>query len=130
MIGVKNNGAKEIVARYDGKDYTFPVGMPVAISREAAVHIFGLGQEDKTRALQRLGWMRNAEQYATAVARLDAVQFLSVEDKFNETADLPRSMMNDPDDDKISLQDGRQRTSKQGESKIDVQFPKAQQGGK
>lgn len=42
--------------RWDGEDFDFPPGERVQVPVEAAVHMFGLGLEDKTDVLVRLGW--------------------------------------------------------------------------
>jgi hypothetical protein len=42
--------------RYNGQLYQFPPNEKVAVSEEAAVHMFGLGEKDKTSTLHRLGW--------------------------------------------------------------------------
>ena len=76
MIGVKSR--KEVIkGRYDGQDYVFKPGVTVALSEEAATHIFGYGLDDKTRALIRLGWLQHSTSLEDALARLDEVQFLS-----------------------------------------------------
>jgi hypothetical protein len=77
MIGIKNNGSDIIKGRYDGKDYEFKPGVTVALSDEAARHIFGYGEDDKTRSLIRLGWLANSTHYDQAASRLDSIQFFA-----------------------------------------------------
>lgn len=82
MIGVqlkKNDDPKQppIKARYDGQDFEFKPGVTVALSEDAATHIFGYGMDDKARALIRLGWLVNSTQYEAALARLDDIQFFA-----------------------------------------------------
>lgn len=90
MIGVKNNGEKQLEARYDGKNYVFAPGETAALSEDAARHIFGFGLEDKTRVLARLGWLTHSAQLSDAMARLDDFSFLAVESvKFEEPSTLP-----------------------------------------
>jgi hypothetical protein len=126
MIGVKNTGEREIVSRYDGKDYRFPPDVAVAISPDAATHIFGFGLEDKSRALGRLGWLRNQAQYADAVKRLDTIQFLRVENKFDEPAELPKTVMASPSADESKMETGARKSAPPATSAIDIpQFNKA-----
>jgi hypothetical protein len=80
MIGVKNKSDAVVEARYDGKDYTFTPGVTVALSEEAAAHIFGYGEKEKSRALHRLGWLRHGGDLKTAVQKLDDFAFLAVEE--------------------------------------------------
>lgn len=42
--------------RYDGVDYDFPPKERVAVSVDAAIHMFGFNQPDKSEVLSRLGW--------------------------------------------------------------------------
>ena len=89
MIGIKNNTAEKFTARYDGEDFVFEPGVPLAISPEAAAHIFGFGLEDKKPVLQRLGWMRTLDGLPDALARLAQFQFLAVEQRFEEPKKIP-----------------------------------------
>lgn len=99
MIGVRNLSGQKLVARYDGRDYTFPAEEKVTtpLSEDAARHIFGYGERDKTRALLRLGWVPNGSAMDQAVERLGKFQFLSVEEvKFKEEpTELPRTVASD-----------------------------------
>jgi len=99
MIGVKNRSKTKLAARFDGKEYEFPADEKVVtpIPEDAAHHIFGYGERDKTRALQRLGWLRAGghEALAEAEGRLADFQFLAVEMHVKEDADvtdIPRNM--------------------------------------
>lgn len=94
MIGVKNDDEQRLVARYDGEDHTFEVGVVTAISEQAARHIFGYGEKDKTRALLRLGWLPNGANMTAAIERLTKFKFLAMEVKVKEesTSPLPRSV--------------------------------------
>jgi len=55
-IFVTNTNDFHHTDRYDGEDYEFPPGEKVAITEEAATHMFGRNLVDKSNALQRLGW--------------------------------------------------------------------------
>lgn len=94
MIGVKNEDTEKLVARYDGEDHTFEVGVVTAVSEQAARHIFGYGEKDKTRALLRLGWLPNGANMPGAIERLTHFKFLAMEVKVKEesTSPLPRSI--------------------------------------
>lgn len=67
---------KPFKARFHGVDYEFKRGKGVEMPVEAAAHIFGFGEEDKTRALHRLGWLTTTEGMEAARERLDRIDFL------------------------------------------------------
>lgn len=46
---------------YDGNEFSFPPGQKVAIPVEAARHMFGFGNPDKSETLMRLGWAMKIE---------------------------------------------------------------------
>src|SRR5882672_2602967 len=52
---------------FDGQEYEFPPQERVAISVDAATHMFGFNMPDKTETLTRLGWAtrldRDAKQW-------------------------------------------------------------------
>ena len=60
-IVVTNKGDTPHKGRFDGKDYAFPVGVPVSIPDSAAAHIFAFGKSDADRArvLVKNGWQKN-----------------------------------------------------------------------
>ncbi len=97
MIGVKNKTDAVIKSRFDGKDYEFKPGVTVAVSEDAATHIFGYGLDDKSRALIRLGWLINSTQYESALERLDNIQFFA-EGKvvFDEPVDIKGAAIAEP----------------------------------
>lgn len=102
MLGVKNLSGKKLVAKYDGKEYTFEADEKVTtpLADDAARHIFGYGEDNKTKALLRLGWVANGAAMEEAVERLGQFQFLAVEDiKFKGdeevTMHLPRKVASD-----------------------------------
>ena len=68
MIFVTNKNDFQHADRYDGTDYLFPPHQAVALSEEAAAHMFGFGQPDKGPVLARLGWAfhydESKKQYA------------------------------------------------------------------
>lgn len=64
-----------IIGRWGGKDYAFPYGRPVNVHLNVARHIFGLGTDDKSSALSRLGWATLSEQLPDAYDRLTRIKF-------------------------------------------------------
>jgi hypothetical protein len=56
MIFVTNKNDFEHTDRYAGIDYYWSPGEKVAISEEAAAHMFGYGRVDRVENLIRLGW--------------------------------------------------------------------------
>lgn len=74
-IVVTNETDKDIKGRYASVDYEFPVGVAVEIPSDAARHIFGFGESDKSSALGRLGWMIFSGDGDAALARLALVKF-------------------------------------------------------
>jgi hypothetical protein len=76
-IKVINNNAQPLRGRYDGKDYLFAPGKAVTLDLEAATHIFGLGEDDKSSALNKLGLLiPGRDTMEDALAKLDKVAFL------------------------------------------------------
>ena len=69
------NHNKSFVARFDGRDYKFEMGKPIDIPIVAARHIFGFDLEDKTQALNRLGWARSSDEIEAGLEKLDKVKF-------------------------------------------------------
>jgi len=104
-IRVTNKGEKLVKGRFDGKDYAFVPGEPTFLTYDAAGHIFGLGEEDKAPALNRLGFLipgREACTMEAALKRLDEFQF----DQGRVTFD--------PEDDDLKDQGGPQAARKTG----------------
>lgn len=89
MIFVRNNTGIAFADRYDGVDHVFPVGEMVECSEDAARHIFGYGQPDKTQNMIRLGWAATTGGIAAAYERLAKFEFLQgrivVEEPMDET---------------------------------------------
>lgn len=78
MIFVTNKNDFHHSDRYDGDDYEFPPGVRVALSEEAAAHMFGRGLPDKTSTLQRLGWaMKYDPGVRNFVENVEGVQKLA-----------------------------------------------------
>jgi len=70
---------KRVVGRYDGKNYDFLPGKPTLLTLEAAQHIFGLGEEDKAPALNKLGFLipgkEGCDTLEAALEKLDQFTF-------------------------------------------------------
>jgi hypothetical protein len=77
MLFVTNRNEFHHTDRYDGKDYQFPPGQKVMLSAEAARHMFGLGEADKTNVMHRKGWaFKYDPDTKTFIEDRDAVQKL------------------------------------------------------
>lgn len=77
-IRVTSHLDKPVKGRYDGKDYVFVPEEPTLLSLEAAQHIFGLGDEDKAPALNKLGFLVPGKEGCTledALEKLDHFTF-------------------------------------------------------
>jgi hypothetical protein len=74
-VWVVNGSDRELADRFDGEEYVFPPGKPVEIPADGAKLIFGWGEDNKSRALQRLGWMRTNLDMEPALARLKKFSF-------------------------------------------------------
>ena len=56
MFKITNRNKESFTGRFNGTDYEFPVNKPAMCDDEAAAHIFGIGQPDKSAVLARHGW--------------------------------------------------------------------------
>ena len=75
VVGKGAKAKKVILGRFNGKDYVFPFGEPVNVHLEVAKHLFGLGVDDKSAALNRLGWARSSDELTEATERLSNIRF-------------------------------------------------------
>jgi hypothetical protein len=75
VIGRGAKARKVIIGRYNGKDYAFPYGEPVNVHLDVARHLFGLGSDDKSAALARLGWAKSSDELPEAIERLSNIRF-------------------------------------------------------
>ena len=55
-VFVKNNNDFVHTDMYDGQEYIFRPGEKTPVPIDAARHMFGMGNPDKTETLVRLGW--------------------------------------------------------------------------
>lgn len=74
-VYILNKTNEEFRDRFDGEDYVFPPNEYVQVPIEAAKLIFGFGEEDKLRAIRRLGWAVTTTELEKAKARLKGFQF-------------------------------------------------------
>lgn len=56
MYAVTNLNSFDFEAAYNGKKYSFPRNKTVAVNDDAAIHIFGIGSDDKRDVFLRHGW--------------------------------------------------------------------------
>ena len=71
MVWVTNTGDEFLVAKWDGKSFSFTPGKSVELSPELAQAILGYGLEDKVPVLVRLGWTKFANDLPQALKRLE-----------------------------------------------------------
>jgi len=70
-VFVTNTDDEELRVTYAYEPFVFPVGKPVAITEDAARHIFGWGQTDRLPAMVRLGFVHFSSEMDKGLARLD-----------------------------------------------------------
>lgn len=87
-IFVKNENAFDHQDRFDGQDYFFPKGERVTIPVIAAEHMLGLGRQDKTDNLVRLGWANDADG-VKKLANFVFTQGVMVEAPVDAQAEFP-----------------------------------------
>lgn len=87
-----NNSGKDFADQFDGEKFDFPAqkegAAPIAteIPVEAAALIFGLGEEDKKRCIQRLGWAATTNDMTKALERIGQFTFTLEQPKGHATA--------------------------------------------
>jgi hypothetical protein len=69
------NHNKSVVGRYAGKDYHFETNKPIDVPEIVAAHVFAFGKDDKSQALNRLGWARTSDELEAGMAMLKKVTF-------------------------------------------------------
>lgn len=83
MFKITNGNPNPFTGRFDGQDYAFPHGQPVYCPDDAAKHIFGLGQADKSNVLSRNGWATVTGGLAVGLAILNNFKFVAVEQVYD-----------------------------------------------
>ena len=86
---VTNHTRDVITGRYDGVDYKWRPGQSQVISGPAANHIFGFGEDDKSRAMNRLGWAPRSDMIDSALDKLGQIQFEEIQQVFRIKRDKP-----------------------------------------
>ena len=91
MFLVKNSNSFDFEGRYASIDYRFPAGKSTAIPDDAARHIFGVGDANKTDVLVRNGWVTTSSQHQLGLDILNKFSF-NVADELiaGEIIDAPR----------------------------------------
>lgn len=98
MIKVINHNPETLKGRYDGHDYVFKTDKPVELSLEAASHIFGLGNDDKSQALNMLGLLiPGRHTLEDGLAKLDRITFLEGRYVYEEGETPPDEQPGDED---------------------------------
>jgi len=85
LLYVTNKTDKKIETKYNFETYTFPVNNTVAVSPEAARHIFGYGIEEKEPYLARLGWIRMHSELEEGLEKLSKVDILTASEQENRS---------------------------------------------
>lgn len=80
-IWVRNNGTRPLESRYDGEDIIIPPGEYLEVEIDCAELVLGLGEENKGRAIRRLGWADTQSDMAPAIERLNSFSFHMSEDE-------------------------------------------------
>jgi len=83
MFKITNRNKESFTGRFNGTDYEFPVNKPAMCDDEAAAHIFGIGQTDKTSVLARHGWAGVGKTYADGMLILDQFKFEHIQPQFD-----------------------------------------------
>lgn len=74
FVLVTNTGAP-FTGRFDGRNYDFPLDTEVAITVDAAKHIFGFGLANKDEVFARHTWMTKSTEREQAMERLGQFKF-------------------------------------------------------
>ena len=91
LLYVTNNSDKELVATFSFESYKFPANETVALSPEAAQHIFGYGKENKEPYLARLGFIRLHSELEQALEKLSKFE-ISTEPPTEKNRSLPSAV--------------------------------------
>jgi len=91
LVYVTNTTDKELVSEFNYEEYKFPAGKTVALSPNAAKHIFGYGQENKEPYLARLGFIRLHSELEQALEKLAKFE-ISTEAPVEKNRSLPSAV--------------------------------------
>jgi len=86
---VTNGLEEEIVMGFHGDKYEWQPGEKLICSEAAIRHIFGYGEDDKSTAFLRLGWINSRPEcnMKAAMAKIAKIKCVPVTHAFNEVAD-------------------------------------------
>ena len=90
FLQVTSNLPRVFKARFHGEEYEFRPGQAINLPIDACRHIFAFGEDDKSRALHRLGWLTLTNDMEAAMEKLNAVSFLPIEQVFELRGARPR----------------------------------------
>lgn len=106
-VKIINHNEETLRGRFNGEDFEFKPEVATVLSLDAARHIFGLGHEDKSNALNALGWfVPGGLGYKDALAKLDNISFVQGRTVYDDDEPLQ------PDTDDVALD--RPRSPKTG----------------
>jgi hypothetical protein len=91
LIYVTNRSEHDLVTSYAYERYEFPTNKTVALSAEAAKHIFGYGIDNKEPYLARLGFIRLHSELEQALERLSKFD-ISTEAPVEKNRSLPSAV--------------------------------------
>ena len=91
LIYVTNHSDKDLAMSYAFENYEFPVDKTVALSLDAAKHIFGYGVDNKEPYLSRLGWIRLHSELEQALEKLSKFE-ISTEPPVEKNRSLPSAV--------------------------------------
>ena len=83
MFKVTNHNEFLFSAMFGGRVFKFPPGRTVACEDDAAAHIFGIGDPDKTTILARHGWATPMESTARGLDILAKFKFEHIAPKLD-----------------------------------------------
>lgn len=116
-VQVTNRNPFPLSGMFDNRGYVFPPNQPTSVPEPAARHIFALGQENKTGALNRLGLLKPGDTLEKANEALSNVQFVmgytafeSPEPPMPQPQPEPDQEQEEADDDEIGGSPGAQRS--------------------
>lgn len=72
---VRNNGREAFSDQFDGERFTIAPGAAEEMTVDCAKLVFGFGEDDKRRAIRRLGWAPTENDMPKALAKLNAFSF-------------------------------------------------------
>lgn len=80
-IIVRNNSGQTFKDRFDGEDFEIKPGSYIDMPPEAAKLVFGVGEDDRRRVIQRLGWAGTENDMVAALERLNKFSFHGSEEE-------------------------------------------------